>query len=197
MKLLAFTDTHADINDLKAIKKKALKEKPELLICCGDISIFGNGLNFACSFINDLGIKTLIIPGNHEDSNQIDNVCSKFGNLVNLHKKIFKYKNFLFLGYGTGGFSERYPEFERLYPKLLQNVKNKKLVFVTHAPVYKTKLDFLHGSHRGSKSARTFLDKVHPALVLCGHIHENEKKQDKIKNSLIINPGSDGMIIEI
>ncbi|HLC86387.1 MAG TPA: metallophosphoesterase [Candidatus Nanoarchaeia archaeon] len=197
MKLLAFTDTHADVKDLDSIKKKALKEKPEMLVCCGDISIFGNGLNFACSFINDLGIKTLIIPGNHEEPSQIENVCSKFKNLVNLHKKTFERKNFVFLGYGTGGFSDKYPEFEALYPKLLKNTINKKIIFVAHAPVYNTKLDLLHGSHCGSKSSRDFLDKVNPVLVLCGHIHENEKKHDKIKNSLIINPGSDGMIIEI
>jgi len=38
---------------------------------------------------------------------------------------------------------------------------------------------------------------MNPVLVLCGHFHENFRKQDKIKNTLIINPGPDGTIINV
>ena len=97
MKILAFTDTHADIEDLDKIKAKALKEKPDLLICCGDISVFGNGLNFALSFINDLKIKTLIVKGNHETAKALESACSKFKNLINLSNYgVYEFDNFNF-----------------------------------------------------------------------------------------------------
>ncbi len=62
--------------------------------------------------------------------------------------------------------------------------KGKKIVFVTHPPVYHTRLDHLPMGHRGNKSTRKFIEEAQPDLVLCGHFHENEKKQDKIKKTL-------------
>ena len=78
--------------------------------------------------------------------------------------------------------------------------KKRKLIFVTHAPIYGTRLDDLRVNglgHRGCKSTRKFVDEMNPVLVLCGHFHENFRKQDKIKNTLIINPGPDGTIINV
>ena len=73
----------------------------------------------------------------------------------------------------------------------------KKLVFITHAPIYKTKLDYIYKEHRGCKSSRKFVEKFKPVLTLCGHFHETENKSDKINETLIINPGHKGSLIEI
>ena len=198
MKLLAFTDTHLNKTALNRIKAKSLKYKPELLICCGDISIFGSGLEKAAKFINNLNTKTLIIPGNHESPEEIKEICSKYKNLINLHRGVYEYKNFLFFGWGTGGFSFIEEEFEKIAKQFKKSYdKNKKIIFITHAPIYNTKLDDLPMGHRGCKSTRKFIEDTAPILTLCGHFHENFKKQDKIKKTLIINPGPDGMLIEI
>mgnify|MGYP001619479780 FL=1 len=115
MKILAFTDTHADIEDLDKIKAKALKEKPDILVCCGDISVFGNGLNFALSFINDLKIKTLIVKGNHETAKALEDSCSRFKNIVNLSNYgIYESGDYVFFGYGNNGFSHTDEKFEKL-----------------------------------------------------------------------------------
>lgn|SRR3989344_1950330 len=199
MKILAFTDTHADIEDLEKIKSKALKEKPDIIVCCGDISVFGNGLNFALSFINDLKIKTLIVKGNHETSKALEDACSRFKNIINISNAgTFELDNYLFFGYGNNGFSHVDEKFERLSSKFIKTFdRSKKLIFITHAPIYNTKLDKLPVGHCGSLSSRKFVEKVYPVLTLCGHFHETFKVKDKIKNCLIINPGPDGMIIEI
>ena len=63
MKLLAFTDLHCDSEGLESIKKKIKENKPDFLICCGDASVWGNGLNEVAKEINKLNIITLIIPG--------------------------------------------------------------------------------------------------------------------------------------
>ena len=36
-----------------------------------------------------------------------------------------------------------------------------------------------------------------PDYVLCGHLHDNAGKKDKIGKSLVINPGWEGMMLEI
>ncbi len=201
MKILAFTDVHASRACLSKIKAKAEKHKPDFLVCAGDISMFTKGLDEGCSLLNGLGIKTLIIPGNHETPEDIKKVCSKYKNLINIHSGEFIHGEFSFFGWGTGGFSFVEEVFERIAGQFKKTFdKKRKLVFVTHAPIYGTNLDDLSMNglgHRGCKSTRKFVDEIHPALVICGHFHENFRKQDKIKNTLIINPGPDGTMIEI
>jgi|SRR3989344_6324450 len=198
MKIFAFTDVHANSYALKRIKNKVLNEKPDLLICCGDISLFGNGLDISAKIINSFGIKTLIIPGNHESVEEIILLCKKYKNFINLHKKYFVLNGVLFFGFGTGGFSFIEKELENIIPEVKIKAHNfEKFVFVTHAPIYKTKLDYLFNAHRGCKSSRKLIMNVDTDICFCGHFHENERKNDKIKKCLIINPGKFGMIIKI
>jgi len=119
-------------------------------------------------------------------------------NLINIHKGVFEFQNYIFFGWGTGGFSFIEEEFEAMAKQFKKHYdRKKKLIFVTHAPIYNTKLDDLSFGHRGCKSTRKFIEEVQPILTLCGHFHENFKRQDKIKKTLIINPGNDGTIIEL
>ncbi len=198
MKLLAFTDVHCNKKAFEDIKNKVETEKPDLLICCGDISVFGSGLDQAGKLLNSFKITTLIIPGNHESEAEIKDLCEKYKNLIDIHAGNYEIGNYLFFGYGTGGFSFKDEKLERITKQFLKIFdRKKKLIFVTHAPIYKTKLDELWEEHRGCESSRKFIEKTEPILTLCGHFHENEKKRDKIKDSLIINPGKSGMIIKI
>ncbi len=197
MKILAFTDTHNDPQGLAEIARKAKQENPDMLICCGDVSNFGSDLVSAGRKLNALAKKILIVPGNHETPEEVVLLCQKFKNFINLHEQFFEDGGFLFFGYGTGGFAMRDPYFEKKVATWKKKMAGKKIVFVTHAPIYNTKLDFLHNRHLGNKSTRTFIEDVQPALTLCGHFHENEKKKDKVKNALVINPGFDGMIVNI
>ena len=82
------------------------------------------------------------------------------------------------------------------------------IILNTHAPPYNTRLDLAPkldknlkpvtamGSpvmiHVGSKSIRKFIEKYQPLIGLHGHIHESYAS-DKIKNTTVINPGSEYM----
>ena len=92
-------------------------------------------------------------------------------------------------------------EFEKAansrFKKLINHNKDKKIVLVTHAPPYKTRLDKLAGGHCGNKSIRQFIDKNRIDLLICGHLHENFGKEDRIKKTKCINPGPFGKIVEI
>ena len=58
-------------------------------------------------------------------------------------------------------------------------------------------MDKLNGSFVGNKSYTSFIKKHQPDVVLCGHIHENAGKEDKIGKSRILNPGPTGMLINL
>ncbi len=200
MKLLAFTDLHLSSVAFKKIKSKAKRQKPDLLISAGDLTIFEHGLDFILSKLNSFNVKTLLIHGNHETGSVMKRLCKKYKNLIFIHKKQYRHNGYLFLGYGGSGFALIEPVFYRIgenFAKIIRKNKAKKIIFITHAPPYGTKLDLIVTSHCGNKTLRNFISKNKVDLHICGHLHENFGKEDKINKTRIINPGPYGKIIEI
>ena len=198
MKLLAFVDLHGSLKALEKIKNQS--KKADLIVCAGDISIFENNLDYLLFQLNKLNKPVLIIPGNHEDNIDLNKLTNQLNNITNIHKKAFTKDNCLFLGYGGSGFSMVDKEFIKASKKLEKDIKkhqNKKIILITHAPPYKTKLDRIGSEACGNKSIKNFITKIKPDLVISGHLHENVGKEDKINKTRLVNPGPFGKIIII
>lgn len=191
MKILAFTDVHGRESKWKKIHKKA--KSADLLLCAGDFTVFSDDLSKNLKRINSFGKKVLLIHGNHEEGTNIAKEIKKYKNIIYIHRKVHKIGEYSFIGYGGGGFSEKDGQMDKYLSKL--KIEGK-IVFVTHAPPYKTKLDLLW-EHRGNKTITKWIKKLKPVLFVCGHFHENEGKEDTIKKSRLINPGNEGKIIEV
>lgn len=198
MNILSFVDMHGSHKALEEIKKKA--KNADIIVCAGDISIFENNLDKLFFELNKPNKPLLIIPGNHESTEDIEHLSKFFENIFNIDRKGFIKENCLFIGYGGGGFSMVDKEFERLGERLEKEVKKhkgKKIILITHSPPYKTRIDKIMEEHCGNKAIKHFILKAKPDLVISGHLHENDGKEDRIGKTLIINPGPFGKIIKI
>ena len=208
MKVLFFTDVHSGdssdeyyVTDVEELKEKVdvIVEKSkdcDVMVCCGDLSFFGSGLEEAMNMLKKAGKKLLIIPGNHESSSELKKLCDG-KQVIFLHKKCLTIDDVTFVGYGGGGFDERDKQFDAWANDLKGKLKGK-LVLFTHAPPYKTKLDKLPLlGHRGSKSVKKAIEILKPKLFASGHFHETFLEEDKIGESRLINPGDSGIIIKI
>ncbi|MCK4670291.1 MAG: metallophosphoesterase [Nanoarchaeota archaeon] len=205
MKIFAFVDLHGDMSLLNGILKRIKKEKPKYIICAGDISVFGQHLDILCQKLDKLNIPVLMIHGNHEDEGEIKAVARHMKNIKNMHNRYEVHGKYIFMGYGGGGFALFNKQFENTTAKKFKAAVRKlkkmhrdaKLIFFTHGPPYKTKLDKIHGSSAGCKSLRKFIRDVQPDLVVSGHLHEAAGKTDKIGKSKISNPGWEGKFFEV
>ncbi len=195
MRVLAFVDIHGSLKALEALKRKA--KQADILVCAGDMSIFEQNLDRLLSMINDFGKTVLMIPGNHETEKELKKACSMFKNIIYIHKGHYRLGDHIFLGYGGGGFALKDPEFEAQAKRFEKLIKGCKAVLVTHAPPHGTGLDMILKAHYGNESIRRFIDKIKPVLVICGHLHENSGKSDRIGNTKIINPGPEGRLVDI
>ena len=202
MKLLAFVDMHGSHKALEKIK--AQSKQSDILVCAGDISIFENNLDKLFFELNKLNKPVLIIPGNHESTESINVLTKLFPNIINIDEKGHAIGNYLFFGYGGGGFSMVDHHFDKISKKFEKKIKkfrkineNIKTILVAHAPPYKTKIDRIMDEYCGNKSIKSFILKVKPDLVISGHLHENAGKEDKISNTKVINPGPFGKILTI
>jgi uncharacterized protein len=198
MNILAFADTHARKSSLKKLVKKA--RHADVLVCAGDLSLFGEGLQESTELLANLGKPLLVIPGNHENKKDIEALTALFPHVIPLHGKTHTLDEVVFFGYGEGGFSFIEPGMEKFLASLSRRFPpGKKRVFVTHAPPYHTTLDYLawFPGHRGCKTAVKVIKHLKPDLALCGHFHENMNKQCKIGKSIVMNPGCDGTLITL
>lgn len=198
MKALIFVDMHGSLDALEKIKEKG--KNVDMIICAGDISIFEADLDYLVMELSKIGKDIIMVHGNHEDEKNLRKVCDRYDNIHFLHKEKKKVGDVLFIGYGGGGFSFDDPELEEASSKMEKWIKKHdrgKVVVVVHGPPYGTTVDKLKRGHVGNISLREFIVKNKLDVVVCGHLHGNAGKKDKIEGTDIINPGPEGQIIEI
>lgn len=197
MKLLVFTDTHMHRQSLEAVREQA--SKADLVICLGDISWFGNGIAEMLAIISTFGKEVLMLHGNHEDPQEMHELCAQHRNIHFSHKEVTHLLGYAFVTYGGGGFARKDRQFEdfgKAASFALQ--EDEQMVLLLHQPPHDTALDLpFDDYHSGNKSIRAFIDEAQPLLVLCGHIHECFGVQDKINKTTLLNPGPYGSIIDL
>jgi len=64
MKVLFFSDVHANKDHLKKVLEKS--KEADLLVCAGDLSKMGSGFGEMIEQLGELDKKVLLIPGNNE-----------------------------------------------------------------------------------------------------------------------------------
>tara|TARA_Y100000310_G_C20415353_1_gene684041 strand:- start:48 stop:632 length:585 start_codon:yes stop_codon:yes gene_type:complete len=194
MRILLFTDVHADQESLEKILEKS--KKCDVMLCCGDISVFGSGLKKTMQTLSKSGKKMFITYGNHEMLTELKELCDGKMNVF-LHKEFVKFGDVTFIAYGGGGFSESDERLDSWIKSLNGKISGKSVLF-THAPPYGTKLDKLpYLGHRGSQSVKEAISTLEPDLFVSGHFHETFLKKDKIEETLLINPGPDGVLLDL
>lgn len=197
MDILAVSDPHASAKAFKAIKDK----KADLILVAGDMTIFGTDMERICRKMDSWKTQTLVIPGNHEDPEELERACSKSRNIIYANEMLYEKDDVLVLSIEGSGFAYTDKRFERAARRFIPKIKEKRkkassegrelhLILMTHAPPYNTKLDKLTGGeHCGNKSIRDFIIKLQPELAISGHIHESFGKEDWIKDTRVVNPG--------
>jgi len=197
MKILCIVDSHGSKKAMKEIKRKA--KEADIIVCCGDITVFGIEQEKIIKEFDSMGKEVLMLHGNHELERELKAECDKTKNIKFMHRAMLKRNDVVFLGYGGGGFAIKDSKFERWTSIVEKKIKNgNKVVLLLHGPPYGTKMDELtKGVYSGNKSYITWIKKKKPALVVCGHIHENFERKQKIGKTLLINPGPFGEIVEV
>lgn len=195
MKLLVFTDVHSNKNLLDKVISKS--KDADVLICLGDLTMFQTYMKSFLRELNGIGKPVLMLPGNHENEEQLEYACKDFKHIIFSHKNYFTINDAIFFAYGGGGFSQNDLEFERISRQWLKLGTNKKKVLLTHGPPFGVSIDIVGKNHVGNKSYTDFIKKAELSYCFSGHLHENFYKIDNIGKTKILNPGPDGRIVNI
>jgi len=199
MKLIVSSDIHNDFGMIYKIIELYKKERPDYIILLGDISEFGEierGLIKKLTEHIDPN-KILIIPGNHETSEDIE-LLEKIYKIRNLDKRYIIKDNFVLVGFGGADvllnvIDEK--EFEEFLNELKKKINDKYIILLTHIPP-KGSISSLDIS--GSYALRKFIqnnDKV--ILNIHGHMHETGGLEDIINKAKILNVAREVKLVEI
>lgn len=193
MRVCALTDFHGSSKGIEAASRALAQYRFDVILLAGDISF--NDFELAKNLLDKLCAlkkKIFFVPGN-TDTKAIINYENE--NLQCIDGKQTEFQGYRILGLGgapLSPFDTPYQWSDDKAAEILKRAHNKKpseLIILSHAPPKNTTLDKIRsGAHIGSSALRAFIEEVKPLLVICGHIHE-AKGWEKIKETLIINPG--------
>jgi uncharacterized protein len=198
MKCLFITDIHGNIDGL--IKIIDQLKSADYILLGGDITNFGHVENAQkiLDTIKKFNPNIIGVAGNCDYSDVEQYLISE---KISINRKYRTVDTFTFAGLGGSlttpvDTPEEYTEeeYSSALKKIFNNCElqngNKKLIFISHQPPYGTINDtLLNGTHVGSRSVLTFIEKYTPVICLTGHIHEG-RGIDTINNTKIVNPGA-------
>ena len=197
MRILAFTDIHGAYRKVEEIL--STESSFDVVVIGGDLTTYGTPAEAteAIKGFQRFGRPVLVVAGNM-DPPELDGTFDKLGVSINARGVVLG--NAGFFGVSAAPFSPLHTPYEISEDDILVRAEEgwkgvesaRWKVFVPHAPPINTKLDRIPpGKHVGSTAVRAFIEKHHPHVTVCGHIHE-ARGTDSIGKTLIINCGPAG-----
>jgi len=200
MKILAAGDIHGDTRLSERLAKKAEEGNVDLIVLCGDITQAEQSTDNLIGPFAKLDKSIVLIPGNHESLATID-FLSKIYGAKNLHGYSMKIHDIGFFGCGGANVGPNQLSEEEIFETLDKAhtyIKDtRKKVLVSHVHPSGTDMEKFTMFFPGSEGLRKAIDRFKPDLVLCSHVHEAHGIEEKMENSLLVNVGREGKIIEI
>jgi len=200
LRILAAGDLHGDTGLAERLAQRAEREKVDLVILCGDLTMMEQSTDNIIGPFVKRNEKVIIIPGNHETVATADFLAQLYG-VRNLHGYSVIYKDVGLFGCGganIGMFQLAEEEIFSLLKQGFDKIKNlEKKILVSHVHPSGSKMEKFTKIFPGSTGLKKAIDELKPDIVLCSHVHEAEGIEEKIGNTLVINVGKRGKIIEI
>lgn len=200
LKILAAGDIHGDIGLAEKLAEKAKKEKVDLVVLCGDLTLADTSTKNIIGPFKKRHEKVLLIPGNHETVATADFLAELYG-VKNIHGYSVKYKDVGIFGAGGANIGLFQMDEKEIYDLLKRGYDKirylKKKIMVTHVHPSGTKIEKFTNIFPGSEGVRRAVERFKPSLLLCSHVHEAEGIEEMIGGTKVINVGKRGKIIEI
>src|SRR3989344_6358128 len=200
LRILASGDIHGDMGLARKLADKAEKENVDLVILCGDLTFFDQSTEGIVGPFVKKNKKVLLIPGNHESLATADFLAELYG-VKNIHGYSVKYKDVGIFGAGGANIGLFQIDEKEIYDLLKRGHDKikylKKKIMVTHVHPSGTKMEKFTSIFPGSEGIRRAVDKFHPDILLCSHVHEAEGIEEMIGKTKVINVGKKGKIIKI
>lgn len=200
MKVLVIGDTHG-ISDFSYLDEAS--SQADLIIHVGDLSDFGyllrESLQGLSAYAKEINKPIVVTHGNHE-TRVLREIIDEYPELTYVHESVWVHQNLAIFGYGGGGFGKIEPQVEEFFERAYadRSHADKLHVWVFHGPPHDLEIDYRPDwGPTGSHTKRELVDKFKPHFVFAGHIHQAWGTVHEHENTLLVNPGPEGILLDI
>lgn len=199
MKLLLFSDIHADLEAARRIVGQS--REVDVVIGAGDFATMSRGLKQCIDVLSKIDRPTVLVPGNNEWPDELSAACDNWKSAHVLHGQGTQIDGVSFFGLGGGVPVTPFGDWsfdlsEEQAAKLLETCPDHA-VLVSHSPPKGLVDRSSSGQSLGSKAVRDLIVQKKPLLVVSGHIHASAGKSATLNETPIVNAGPAGIIWEL
>lgn len=199
MRLLLFSDLHCSVDAARRLVARS--GEADILVGAGDFANVRQNIHACLDVLQAVSKPMVLVPGNNESLAELNDACAGWENAHILHGSEVTLQGVSFYGIGGGvpvtpfgswSFDLSEPDAEALLRALPSGG-----VLVSHSPP-KGVLDVSSsGKSLGSTAVRDAVLRCKPKLVVCGHIHHCGGRTQQLGESLVVNAGPAGMVVDL
>ena len=198
MKILAFSDVHRDLQRCNALVD--LAEHADLVIGAGDFGTARRGLGDVIRALSPIQKPLVLVPGNSESLEELQEECAGFANMHALHASAAIINGISIFGIGGGipvtPFGSWSYDFTEEAAADLLSACPSGGILVSHSPPHGAVDLAGSGVNIGSTAVRRAVVEKQPRLCICGHVHACAGQTAFIGGTLVVNAGPAGMILD-
>jgi uncharacterized protein len=202
MRLLLFNDVHRDL--AAAQRLVVMSRDAGLVIGAGDFATKRQGLPEIVSVLSQITCLSILVPGNAESFDELEAACRTWPSAHVLHGSGVTVSGIQFWGVGGaipetqfGSWSWDLSEDAGRHLLAACPIDAPRSILVSHSPPHGVVDESHDHRHNGSLAVREAVERCHPTLVVCGHIHEHAGKTAQLGSTRVINAGPAGLLTEM
>ncbi|NIP86237.1 MAG: serine/threonine protein phosphatase [Planctomycetales bacterium] len=199
MRLLLFSDLHRDLQAAENLVR--LSHDVDVVVGAGDFGTMRKGTEQVIQALSAIQRPAVVVAGNSESPEELDVACRAWPTAQVLHGAGTEIEGIRFWGVGGaipvtpfGAWSYDLTEDEG---RQLLAACPSGAVVVSHSPPHGAVDRSSAGQHLGSIAVREAVQRVHPALVVCGHIHDCGGQSATLDQTAVVNAGPQGIVWEL
>jgi Icc-related predicted phosphoesterase len=198
VRLLAFSDLHRDLG--RARRLVARSGDADVVVGVGDFASIHSGLGATIEALRGIEGPVVLVPGNNETADALREACAGWEDAIVLHGEGATIDGVEFFGLGAGvpvtPWDWSFDLTEEEAAQMLEACPEGCVLAVHSPPRGHVDLSGA-GEHLGSESVLRAIERKHPRLALCGHVHESWGEESRIGPTRVLNLGPDGMLLDI
>ena len=187
MLIYAAADIHGRPERFAAIEAHVAAHRPDVLVLAGDISRRCRP-EAVLEPLSRFPLTIFLVRGN-SDSPKLEAMLNGYPKLHSLHLARKTIGNIDFVGCGGTlplPFHSRLGFKESSMTNRLSDLLQPGSVLVVHPPPHGIRDRVLGRFHAGSRAVRRLVERFAPALVICGHIHE-QSGMERSGKTMVVN----------
>lgn len=213
MRALCFSDLHKTVTAAEQLARRAVAEDVDVLLSAGDLAIDFVHVPELYDALASAGKPVLCVPGNHDGAAPYAANLARAG-LFDVDGQRMEVAGVSIVGWGYRWAAPspaapgwRAPSESQMglppdpelhgVTALIAGADPRRTVLLCHIPPWGVKVARTETDDLGDKSLRRWVEANQPAAVVCGHVHHRQPMTSRVGNTLVVNGGREGFVLQV